>query len=251
MLQLETHAGTGVDLVLLPGWGSDATIFSTLVSRLTPYFNLHLGSWTEPQCIADTAVALREQLLETLLTHTPEKAIWVGWSLGGQLALEVAGRYPERVERVMTLACNPCFVQKDDWRSAMPVLEFNQFCQAFKDSPSTALKRFQTLQTLGSPDRRSLVNVLASSKTSLSTDALYLLLNLLAEDLRERVQQLNVPQMHCYGALDALVPSTELILAMKELNPQIQTCCYAKASHLPFLSASDEWVNDLRQWSDE
>lgn len=251
MLQLEKHAGKGADLVLLPGWGSDAAIFNPLVSRLIPHFNLYLGSWIDTQAVTGTSEVLREQLLETLLKQAPEKAIWVGWSLGGQLALSLAVRSPERVERIMTLAFNPCFVQRNNWQCAMPEQEFNHFCQAFKENPSHTLKRFQSLQTLNSPDQRNLLQQLVRSQTHLSPHSLSRLLNLLADDVREWIQQVHVPQMHCYGDLDALVPGQALPMALKKLNPLIETRCYEKASHLPFLSAVDEWLHDLRQWSCE
>src|SRR4051812_3200918 len=44
-----------------------------------------------------------ETLVDDLLETAPDRAIWIGFSLGGRLVAELAHAYPERVERLVLL----------------------------------------------------------------------------------------------------------------------------------------------------
>lgn len=247
MLSIESLAGQGADLVLVPGWGSDSGIFDPLLPLLSPYFRVHRVLWQTSGWPADDG-QLRYQLLNCLRRQAPSQAIWVGWSLGANLALTLADSFPEKVSRLVTLAFNPCFVQRDDWSCAMPQTEFLHFQQNFLTEPAATLKRFQALQVMGSTDRRQVMAALQSSLTRLPTARLSQLLQLLADDLRPQLKRLSQPQLHCLGAQDALVPCTSLLAAYPHLNPQVELRCYAQSAHLPFLSEASRWCEDLRQW---
>ena len=45
-----------------------------------------------------------EEMAERVLKQAPEKAIWLGWSLGGLVASQVALTHPERVQTLVTVA---------------------------------------------------------------------------------------------------------------------------------------------------
>ena len=72
--------------------------------------------------------------LEDILACSPPEAVYVGWSLGGQLALELAARFPRRVSAVVTVCNNPLFVAANDWPGMEPVLfeEFRATLQGLK-----------------------------------------------------------------------------------------------------------------------
>lgn len=54
-------------------------------------------------------------MAEAVLQQAPDKAIWLGWSLGGLVASQIALTHPERVQALVTVASSPCFSARDEW----------------------------------------------------------------------------------------------------------------------------------------
>ena len=66
-------------------------------------------------------------LAETVAAAVPAPAVWVGWSLGGLIAQQVALTMPERVSRLALVNSTACFTQRPDWPHAvaLPVLRLS------------------------------------------------------------------------------------------------------------------------------
>src|SRR5436190_1638834 len=108
------------DLVLLHGWGCNREVWRQLVARTRPWANITLldvpGLAPDLQSVStkpDTPEL--SELLARVLQCCPARAVFVGWSLGGQLALELAATAPERVTALVTICSNPRFVATQDW----------------------------------------------------------------------------------------------------------------------------------------
>ena len=57
-----------------------------------------------------------EQISEALVNAMPdESSCWLGWSLGATVVLDIANRFPERVNSLVLLAGNPFFTQTPEW----------------------------------------------------------------------------------------------------------------------------------------
>ena len=229
-----------VNVVLLHGWGMNSEVWQPLLPYLQDDFHVTVIDGFEDDIRAYLAIA-------------PEFAIWCGWSVGGLLVLDIASQYPERVQAVVTIACNPCFVQRDDWPCAMSLLDFQQFYQGLTDNPSATLKRFIALQCLGSSsqkqDARFLQQQLAAQPLpTLST--LQAGLNLLEQDYRQQFVQLPLPILCLFGESDGLVPVAigEALLA---LNANLQLSIIADAAHVPFVSHPEKVAQQLGQFAQE
>ena len=59
-------------------------------------------------------------MAEVVLRQAPDKAIWLGWSLGGLVASQIALTHPERVLALVTVASSPCFSARDEWPGIKP-----------------------------------------------------------------------------------------------------------------------------------
>ena len=106
-------------IVLLHGWGTGADVWRPLLARLRPWADVTLLDL--PGCVPGGVPATGlESALDTVIAACPQRSVLVGWSLGGQLALELAARYPQRVEAVVTLCSNPCFIARGDWPGMSP-----------------------------------------------------------------------------------------------------------------------------------
>jgi len=234
-------------LVLLHGWGMNSQVWQSLIEPLSQHYHLTLidlpglgASQAYPEPYTTEAV------IESLLENAPQKASWIGWSLGGQLALALAAQAPERVEKVVTLASNPCFVQRDGWTEAMSGETYQGFAEALEVNATKTLSRFIMLQVQGAeearPSLKQLKAVLAAQQEPAT--ALAQSLALLQQDERLSLAQLPQPLLMLFGAEDQLVPATAAD-ACKAIRPETEVRVYAGAGHVPFLSHPDVLLADL------
>ena len=135
--------GHGPDLVLLHGWGLDSGVWEPLRAPLARRYRLHLVDLPGYGRSRDVnPPATSEALAEALVKQTPAGALWLGWSLGAQIALLAAQRSPEHVRRLVLVAATPCFVARADWPTAMAPDVFNDFSSGLVQDWRATLSRF-------------------------------------------------------------------------------------------------------------
>ncbi|MDO8860993.1 malonyl-ACP O-methyltransferase BioC [Haliea sp. E1-2-M8] len=202
-LRLEHLPATGTarcDLVLLHGWAGGRDCWRPLLPALRPWANLTLIDWQAATDGLDALVA-------NILAVAPEQAIYVGWSLGGQVATAVAAAVPERVSAHVTIASNPCFTAQPGW-PGLPATTLQTFADDLAANPARMLRRFASLQASGDAAERTLARQLLRSGGHWSADALAAGLQWLKSlDTRALLRGLGCPQLHLLAATDALVPA--------------------------------------------
>ncbi|NMS24626.1 alpha/beta fold hydrolase, partial [Vibrio parahaemolyticus] len=112
----------------------------------------------------------------------PEKAIWLGWSLGGLVATHVALNMPERVAKLITVASSPKFAAEKPWRGIQPNV-LSAFTSQLLEDFSLTIERFMALQAMGSPSARKDVKQLKQavlSRPQPNPESLLVGLNILA-----------------------------------------------------------------------
>lgn len=57
-----------------------------------------------------------EEMTAQVAKNAPDQAIWLGWSLGGLVASQMALTHPERVQALVTVASSPCFSAREGGR---------------------------------------------------------------------------------------------------------------------------------------
>jgi malonyl-CoA O-methyltransferase len=196
------------DMVLLHGWGGNREMWRPLLASLRPWANVTLLD--VPGCAPgpDAALPSLDAVLEYISARAPQRAVYLGFSLGGQLAMELASRVPERVLAIATLCSNPRFVadEASGW-PGMPATEFSAFRSALETGPSRALKRFDSLQAQGALQPRETLRALAALGRSAPGPALAAGLAWLEQlDQRQQLAGLSQPQLHLLADADALVP---------------------------------------------
>ena len=151
-----TRLGAGPDLVMVHGWGMNRQVWEPVASALAAHFRLHLldlpghgaSDWDAAQPYSLDA------LVEALLSEAPSRANWLGWSLGGLVATQMAWRHPERVSRLIQVASSPCFVARDGWPGIQPEVLAGFHRQLEQNSVRT-LERFLAIQAMGSETVRN------------------------------------------------------------------------------------------------
>lgn len=235
-------------LVLLHGWGLHSGVWRDFLPLLAEDFRVLCidlpGFGKNVSQPVDTLAAAIDGVLEV----APAKAVWLGWSLGGLLALELAARHPQRVQALLMMAATPCFVQRGDWAVAMPADVFRQFRAAVDADATIALAHFLALQCKGSvtmKDDLRFLKALVQETEMPATQSLLAGLDWLQQtDARQRLASLKVPAGFLLGQNDALLPS-----ALADALPRACHCTVmAGAAHLPFVSHAVQSVAVLKDF---
>ncbi len=201
-------------LALVSGWGMPADVMQPLADALADNFNvsvLTLPGFADKElsgCDWETLVSNLNQQLSSITDTTTTGITLAGWSLGAQLCTLYASHYPDKVNHLITLAGNPCFMQRDDWPAAMPADTFDTFVSNANQNINTTLKQFVGLCTKGSSHQRQQTrDIRALLQTNTVSESLAPLLQRLGDDLRPALSDVQCPVTHLLGTDDALVPA--------------------------------------------
>jgi pimeloyl-[acyl-carrier protein] methyl ester esterase len=240
-MYLETH-GSGPDLILIHGWAMHGGIFAPLTRRLAERYRVHLvdlpGHGLSAQ--RDAAFAARECALQ--LADALPRALWVGWSLGGLVALHAASERAEQVRGLVAIAANPRFVLAEDWPHGVAHAVFAQFAAGLRGDWRRTIERFLALEAHGSDHAQAELRELKAHVFARGEPALAVLeqgLDALdRSDLRFDVAALRMPSLWIAGRRDRLVPPAAIRWAA-DTAPRGQHL-ELNAGHAPFLSHADE-----------
>jgi pimeloyl-[acyl-carrier protein] methyl ester esterase len=244
-LSVET-SGRGPDLVLLHGWGMNAAVWEGLPREIAGAYRLtrielpgHGASPFGPEH------ADRLGWARACLEVAPPRAAWLGWSLGGLIALQAALLAPERVAALVLLTATPRFVRASDWPAAMDPQVFAQFHDTLVAEPKLTLERFLRLQVRGSDSARETLRLLRAElaeQPAPQPEALALGLDLLRDgDLRGALCELACPSLWVFGERDTLVPAAASA-GVSALRADAEVRVIAGAAHAPFLSHPEQTV---------
>jgi len=108
-----TVAGSGPDVVLIPGLASSAAAWDGTVARLKAHYRLHVlnlaGFAGEPAGANATGDILPAEVeaIDTYIRANHIKPVVVGHSLGGTLSLMLARAHPEDVQKIVVVDALP------------------------------------------------------------------------------------------------------------------------------------------------
>lgn len=264
--------GRGPNLVLLHGWGLHSGVWDETVASLAQDYRVwrvdlpgHGRSRAHTADGADKPDWTLEGLATAVCTALPAEALrahWVGWSLGGQVALQVALSRPERVSTVVLVAATPRFVSAPDWPVGVAPEVLAGFSRALAEDYRATLLRFLALQARGSERARDDVRRLRAGLFAHGEPAPQALRGGLAilagTDLRARMASLQCPVGLMVGERDTLVPAAALdcikqcCRAPRSTGPtqravsDIKTAVIAGAGHAPFLSHPQLFIAKLK-----
>lgn len=240
----------GQPLVLLHGWGMHSGVWQPLLESLSGYSVtlIDLPGLGRSAGVMPPSYTL-DAVTDLLQEVAPEQAIWLGWSLGGIVAMAFAQRFPERVAKLITLATSPCFVQRSDWSEGMDPETYQGFEQSLSENPSKTLQRFNMLQVQGSTtaraDSKLLKQVLAQTELP-PVENLEQSLALLKADYRKLYSSISLPTLHILCQLDSLAPQS--IAAQLPAFCEADQVVLAEQSHVPFLSNGPLLAAEMEAW---
>ena len=246
---LSDHS-TAPTLVLFHGWGMSNIVWDNWLPTLRQ--RCHIVQIDLPGYGASEAASYAEidKLIDQLLIELPERAIYLGYSLGGMLATTIASRFPERVTALVTMASNVQFIADDQWPYAMDKKVFDDFYSLVEKNAALALKRFAGLTAHGSSNEKSLVKFLRN-KNEVFTDKILsdslIFLSILNNPVH--IEPATVPALYLFGENDNLVPLSAATALKEQLGDQVKII--SEACHCLFLDKPEECWKTIEAWLEE
>lgn len=240
------------EMIVVHGWGLHSLVWDDVMPGLLENFQVTVvdlpGLGRSPMPSGEYDL---DYLVEHVLKIAPEKAVWVGWSLGGLVAMQVAASFPERVTGLVTVASSPRFTAKENWQAAMNQDVLQGFMDIFAEDWEGTLIRFLALQCKGSATLKSDIRQLKEMLYFHGLPAQKALrcgLQILKDvDLTDKLDDIECPTLHLFGETDHIVP-VGVSQSVKAIQPNCETSIIKGVSHVPLISTPDLFlaaVNDF------
>jgi len=233
--------------VLVHGWGWHGGVWDAVAREFAREYRVWIPDLPGHGRSRGTAVALTlADLAKTLCAGVPRGAVWVGWSLGGLIALAAAASGD--VRRMVLVGTTPRFVQGVDWTCGLARRWFDDFLAELSSDTGRALARFASLHLAGIGNERPLLRQLRTEMSrygSPDTDALCAGMRALEEsDLRSQLAATATPALVWHGACDRIAP-LEAAERLARGLPQGRLAVVGEAGHAPFLSHPNEFAETV------
>jgi len=235
--------GQGPDLALLHGWAMHSGVFAQLWPSLAENYRVHLidlpghGRSEFQPCIGEL-----QALADCVQEHVPQKALLLGWSLGGLIALKLAQQLPLRA--MVLVSSTPRFVAAEAWLNGMPQAVFAQFFARLQTNVEVTVQDFLSLQVRGDSHATQTLRALQQALLAHPGDhrALQLGLQILRDaDERAALPNIEVPTLVISGEYDRIThPKACASLVASMPNAKLNEI--KRAGHAPFISHRDEFI---------
>jgi len=245
--------GSGPTLVLLHGWGLNVRVWDGLAAALCDRFRIiavdlpgHGRSLWPPE--RSSLAGQAAQVHETIAEIATEYSL-LGWSLGGQIALQLVAGAPRRipltstVHRLVLIATTPRFATSPDWPHGAPPERLTALAAGLRADYRRTVSDFLELQVRGSAAGAEALQQLRASLFAHGDSGEHPLLSALARDLellrdtdlRSLLPQITLPTLVIAGQYDRVtMPAASNALA--DSLPNARYVEIRRAAHAPFLS---------------
>jgi pimeloyl-[acyl-carrier protein] methyl ester esterase len=246
--------GKGRPIVLVHGWAMHSGIWQDFARQLAQNYQvtcIDLPGHGRSEIIDNFTL---ERISDALINAVYEqRSCWLGWSLGTTVVLDIARRFPERVNSLVLLAGNPAFTQTAQW-PGMNINLLDAFSEKLNEDCHATLVRFLSLQVNNLPDYKTLLRTLKSAVLECDApdnETLQGGLEILKHaDLRPALSDALVPVSVVLGTRDTLVP-VSVGQNIQALAPEIALNIIDKAGHVPFLSHPQEVLAIISRFMDK
>jgi pimeloyl-[acyl-carrier protein] methyl ester esterase len=245
--------GFGRPLILLHGWSMSSAVFTEAMEVLSEDFRVlapdlrgHGASDTaDGYGFADFAADLQLWLKSLEIRHLR----LLGWSMGGQVAIELCQTLSGQIDRLILVGSTPRFAAGDGWEHGLPDIQVRTMARNLKRNYLKTMGSFFELMFAGeevSAERYRQVIDLAIRAGRLPEPevALAALETLRSVDQRPLLAGIVCPTLVMQGDRDVItLPDAGRFLVAKMSDAQL--ALFPGLSHAPFLSCPQEV---FRQW---
>lgn len=153
-----------VNLTLLHGWGVDARVWQPLTPYWAEGVRVTAPNWPgydgQPALADPAELSARADIAATasaMANKLPADSIWVGWSLGGLLAVAMTEHLPPP-RGIVLLGAGAQFCSPD----GVTPQALAEFTAAFERSPAATWRHFLRWQSSGEPEPRTALKQLTA-----------------------------------------------------------------------------------------
>lgn len=240
--------------VALHGWALNSAVFDSfegdVAGRHLVALDLPGHGHRQNRTLGSDPKAIAQQLLAS----SPERAVWMGWSLGGMLALQCGLLCPQRVAGLVIIAASASFVQRPHWAAGMPLGKLKVMAESLQENSGKVVSDFLTLQVLATPNARPVLRNLKGAlqrRGGATHEALKNGLNLLENmDFSGQLAAIDIPVLVVFGNRDRLV-SPESAKLLARCLPEGQALAVKGAAHVPFLSHRELFERSVSNWLEQ
>jgi len=242
-------AGRGpIPLVLLHGWAMHGGVLAPLVDALADRCTMHVVDLPGHGWSRDCGLPLEPSACAAAIAQATPPALWLGWSLGGLIALTAALEQPQQVRGLAMLCATPRFVRDDSWPWGSDATLVHQLALDLETDYHATIDRFLALEAMGSADPRAELRRLRELAFARGEPELRVLQEgiriLETRDLRAQLPSLRQPSAWIAGRRDRLVHPQAMEWSAQQAHGR-----YAQiehAGHAPFFAHADEVAQALQ-----
>ena len=122
-------------LVFLHGWGQSKQIWQKQQGCFPDALYLNLPG--------HGGAADSNNWIEFIASQLPESpCVFIGWSLGGTVAMQLALKHPEQVAALALVASTPSFCSREGWEHGCSDEMFNTFKSGIESNSVKTMSRF-------------------------------------------------------------------------------------------------------------
>jgi len=225
-----------VPLVLLHGWAMHGGVLSPLVEALQDRCTMYVVDLPGHGYSRDCGLPLEPRACAAAIAAITPPAIWLGWSLGGLIALTAALDLPQQVRGLAMLCATPRFVRDASWPYGTDAAMVQQLATDLATGYHATIERFLALEAMGSADPRAelrQLRTLVFARGEPDRRVLQEGIRILETgDRRAALPDLSVPSAWIAGQRDRLVPPQAMQWSASQCGGSYDEI--ERAGHAPF-----------------
>ena len=251
-LHIETHGSGPIPLVMVHGWAMHGGSFAPLVEALAAHYTMYVVDLPGHGYSADSSIPLEPLACARAIAEATPPAVWLGWSLGGLVALTAALDVPDAVRAVVPMCSTPCFVRTADWPYGNDAGMVRKLAADLETDYKATVERFIVLEAMGSADPRAEARRLKDQAFSRGEPDPRVLMEgirlLEAADLRPRLGQVTQPSLWMAGRRDRIVHPDAMRWSAEASGGRFVEV--AHAGHAPFIGHAAAVAEVLTEFTD-
>ncbi len=245
------ECGSGTPLIMLHGWSMSSAVFSEVAVQMAEKFRVlcpDLPGHGESDPVANNCLDTYSATIENWAGRLGlSTAVLLGWSLGGQVAMQLVLRKKLWFSQLVLVATTPFFCQEKDWSHGLPRTQIRALERNLGRNYTKTLGDYFQLQFSGEDlDQKRFQEIVKFAvrtaklpEPKVAKEALQLLANV---DQRKKLFAIDLPVLVMHGDLDQIIPYSAGCNLAAQI-PCAQWILLSGVGHAPFFSRPEESVS--------